>query len=356
MSVYFGVVFFTFLFGLLAQQSDEINGVFIDDNGRVYHSPKAKMFFIIASLILICVAGLRYFVGTDYGAYYYGYSKYAERFWDALKNLDEPGYPLLSKIAQWIYPDGAIAIFLASLVTVGLAMIVMYRNTDQLFLSILLFLFLGCWNGGFNGVRQYLAASVLFCGYPFLKRGNFWKFAFCVFLSFLCHRSAIVMIVPFFLSRRKVNLKNILFLVVATALIYYSADRLFELASFIMDKEYSLDNGYSSHSVNIIRIFVAVTPPLVFIPAWWGKSDSEHDFYQNILIMFACIRIMTMYSALLYRIGIYTTLFEMMAIPKLLDGFAEKNRKLITIAIVVLFCVYWLYEVRGTQFNWIWSR
>lgn len=358
MAVYITVILFTSICSMLIYNAERSEAPAVDvKTGRVRHKKDALIPFLLITVFLICISGLRYYVGTDFGAYYH-YQKYVNTLKDSIFSLNEPGYPLIAYITDIICPDGAVAIFLASLITIGLSLKTIYKYSDTLWFCLLLFLFFGGWDGGFNGVRQYLAASVLFCGYPYLKKGNFWKYLLFVFLAFLCHKSALVMIVPFFLLRRKVNAKNIILLIVITIAATYSYDWVFDVANIVMDKTYTLENEYTAHAVNIIRVIVACAPIALFVPAWLGKTDEEHDFYLNIIIFAAVLRIITMKSALLYRIGIYTSLFEVMALPKLLSVYNKRDRTIITIAMVVLYGAYWLYEIINgdTTFRFIWQR
>lgn len=359
MAVYFIVIILTLIFGYQAQSADIREGVRIDDNGRVHHSSNAKLYFIIISILLICVAGLRYDVGADFFGYY-DYAKYAKSFLDRLTSLDEPGYSFICKITELIYPQGGVAVFLASLITIGLSLSTIFKYTDKLFLSLMLFLFLGFWHGSFNGVRQFLAASILFCGYPFLKNGKFLKYLIFVLLAFLFHRSAIVMILPYFVIRREVNIKNLFILIIVTAIGFYSSDRFFAISNMVLDKQSSFTNAYATHAINILRVFVSIAPLVLFIPPWLGKTDKEHDFYINILVMSSSLNIMTMNSALLNRIYIYTILLQAMAIPKLLDVFMDKTKRTIVICMLILYGIFWLYELWNStslnNFMWIWQQ
>lgn len=356
MTVYYVVLLLLLIFGLIISKSDRVNGIEIIENGTLKHSKNATIMFILCASVLIFVAGFRYRVGTDFGAYYFYSDAYAARFFESLKTLDEPGFPLIALIARLFPHHGAASIFIAALVTISLPLITLYRNSNRLGLALLFFLFF-FWDGCFNGVRQYLAAAILFCGCRYLKDADFWKYVLVTFIAFLFHRSAIVMIVPYFVLRRKVNLKNLFLLIVITIGAYYSYDLIFNVADAVMNTEYSLENAYTSHAVNILRVLVALAPIAIFVPVWVGHSTEEDDFYLNIIIINAVVRIITMNSALLYRIGIYTTLPTCIAIPYLLKPFNKKSQRFIIICMVLLYGYYWWYEISNSydlnHFRWV---
>lgn len=360
MRVYYLTFAFVILFGLLAEKSDQPQ-IIGDDRVRVTHSKKCLLWYFLLCCLLVCVSGLRYRVGTDYGAYYSRYQSYIDELSIALRNLDEPGFGVLAWVIAHFYNNGSAVIFISSLVTVSLPLIVIYHNTDKILLSSLIYLTC-CWVVGFNAVRQCLAASVLFCGYGFLKDRKPIKYLLIVFLAFLCHRSAAVMVILYLVSRNKVTWRNIILLILVTAVILVSYDRLLLLANEIMDKSYSFDDVYTSTSVNRIRVIAAIVPTAIFLFFYRDRelTDTE-NFLLNLTIIHAAVRVFTMNSALLYRVGIYTSAFQTIAIPELISGIKlEENRILTTVGLLFMYIGMWWYEIYYSgslnHFTWIWQR
>lgn len=331
------------------------------DRLSVLHTPDAQKLYFIAACVLIFVAGFRYRVGTDYMAYYRGFEDYLDNLPNALRNLNEPGYGVIAWIATRFYYDGAAPIFLASLVTVSLPLLVIYRHSKELLLPTFLFMMMGCWSGAFNGVRQYLAASILLCGYKSLRERSFIKYCIIVFVAFLFHRSAIVFILLYFIVDREINIPNIIILIVATGLLLYSYNRVFQFANFVMDQEYSLEIAYTSRAVNRLRVLATFVPVIIFGLEYLNRRRTRLiSFSLNILIFRAALSALAMNSALLYRINIYMSFFGPLAINELLKDVYERNRKIIMWVLVVMYLVMWLYEIYISsslnQFQWIWER
>ena len=207
---------------------------------RIIHTSDTRILYSLVAAVLIFVAGFRYRVGADYMAYYSGYTGFLNDLLNDIRNIDEPGYGVLVWIATRFYDDGAAGIFIASFVTISLPLYVIYSHSDNLLLPTLLYIIMGCWDGSFNGVRQYLAAAVLFCGYEALKEKNLSKYCIIVLIAFLFHRSAIVFVILYFIVNREINAPNIIFLFVAAGIMLFSYDRAFQLANLVMDQEYSL--------------------------------------------------------------------------------------------------------------------
>lgn len=328
---------------------------------RIIHSSDTRKIYILVAVVLIFVAGFRYKVGMDYSAYYRGYADYLNSLPNAIKELDEPGLGVLIWIATRFYNNGAAGIFVASLVTISLPLIVIFQHSNRLILPTFLYITMGCWTGSFNGVRQYLAASVLFFGYESLKERNIVKYCIIVFIAFLFHRSAIVFIVLYFIVNRDISIPNIVMLIGVIGILFLSYDRVFQFANFIMDKEYSLEIAYTSRAVNRLRVLATFVPVFIFSYAYYDKKRTEPIVFSlNIIIFRAALSVLAMNSALLYRINIYTSLFAPLAITQLLEGISEKNKKIIELLLISMYFVMWSYELYKAgsmnHFQWIWER
>ena len=178
-----------------------------------------------------------------------------------------------------------------------------YRNSTQLFMAGMLFVFLGCWHGAFNGVRQYLAAAIIFAAYPFLRNRQFWKWTLFVFIAFLFHKSAVVMIVPYFFAHRKIDWKNILFVIACSILVFYSYDRLYGIIDTIMGEEIKWSYSYMSHSLNILRVLVGVAPAVYYLAAFRNiEKDEDTVFWLNSLIIHAVAIVVSSQSSYIARV------------------------------------------------------
>ena len=220
---------------------------------------------------------------------------------------------------------------------------------------------MGCWSGGFNGIRQYLAAAILFCGYRSLRERRILDYCLIVFVAFLFHRSAIVFLFLYFAVNREINIPNFILLVVVAGALLVSYDRLFAFANYIMDAEYSLDNVYTATSVNRLRILATCVPPAIFLYEYYGEEKNESiTFSLNITILRAALSVLAMNSALLYRVNIYMSFFAPLAIKDLLKDLPERNKKIITWGAVAMYLVMWWYEIYISStlnnYQWIWNR
>ena len=360
MIVYLITAFFLFVLTFFAQSKDCYSEK-LTSSGKAVHTSGTKVFIILTVVSLVFVAGFRYYVGTDYGGYYKLYNQYADALFFKLKTFDEPGYSVISAISRLFgATDGGLAVFLASAVTITLVVFTLVRNTDEIQYALLLYVFMGCWSGSFNGVRQTMAAAFLFAGFPFLRDKKLFKFLIFVFLAFLCHKSAILMIILFFIAHRNITLLNLVIMLVGVFIFLGSYNFLFQVAENVLDKSYNMDDIYLNTSVNIFRILVGVSPAIYFGVSLWNKEKTQiEEFHLNLLFAHASIYFVTLNSAYLARTAMYTAPFAVLSISELSKTINIKYRKVTMVGIIFLYFIFWLYEIYNSEtlrnFTFIWQ-
>ena len=359
MHVYFLTWFSVFLLGLLAQQVDYSWDEELTDSA-VTHTSRANLFFSVAVLILVFVAGCRYYIGSDYYAYYGNYESYIKGFWEQLKILDEPGLPFIYWITSKFSYSGFACVFVSNAIMIILVLRTMYKNTDFLLFPLMLYS-LVCWVATFNGMRQALATAVVFCGFPYLRDRKFIKYLIIIFLGFLCHKSALLMIPLYFLCHRKINIRNIVIIIVVSFICLNSYELLFSVVESVLGKQLNTDGVYISKSVNSLRILTNIAPALLFLLLNSRREQNKlQDFYMNILLFHAIVSFISRDSAYLARMVIFTAPFEVIAICELAKEKWNRNRSVITALAIVLYFLFQTYQIiispDLSPFQWIWQR
>ena len=356
MLCYYITILLVFVFLCVAQNSI-VESTGLDNETISNKTHVTKTFFILVAATLIFVSGFRYYVGTDYSGYLKGFERFASTFWTNLKELNEPGIGFVAKVVSLFGGDKVAFIFVCAFITIVLSLITIYKNTDMLLLATLLYVFMGCWHGAFNGVRQYLAAAIVFAGINFIKERKFLKYALIVFIAFLFHASAIIMIFPYFIAYNKINFRNIALLIVASIILLFSFSELLDLAGFILRNEFT-ELEYVTASVNILRVLVAIAPAVFFILVYAGRPISKDQcFWMNLLIINGIIMFATSNSTYFARIGIYTAPFSTLGIAELVKGLKPREKKVFPIIIIFAFFLFWLYSIQTSEalnnFQWV---
>ncbi len=356
MTIYFVTVLLVFIFSYSAYvQKARMPSL---GNSK---EPIGYVFFVfLCATILIGVSGLRYHVGTDYMAYMQGYGIRVANVWKDIATFNEPVLGIIAYISAVIYDDYATMFFNVALFTIALNVRTISKYSSNFFVGIMLYIFIGAWHNSFNGIRQYMAAAVIFAGHRYILEKKFWKYLLVILLASCCHITALVMLPLYFVVNRKVNLKNMILVVGIAVVMRYSYDIFFGIMNSVKGRDQT-EFEYMQTEVNIFRILVAFAP--LVLPLFTRKGffeDKENRLYFNMLLMNAAFMFATAESAYLARVGIYTEIFATLAFPKILDGMISENKKIWTSIIMVLYFGFWVYELVGrdslNNYQWIFER
>lgn len=323
-----------------------------DSLGRIKYSGIGNFCIFLCGAVLIFVAGFRYKVGTDYWEYMYGYEYRRDNWIQFVREFDEPGIDILAKLGSYFKDSFATMFFLAALITIGLIIWTIKKYSTNLLFSVVLYVLIGCWHGCFNGVRQFLAMSIIFAGHRFLYEKKIWKYAIVVFIAMCFHKSSIIMFPVYFLWNRKIDTKTIIMSIGTALIIRYSYGRVFSLVSFLQGSEFDTSFSYVTSSVNTLRVLVTYAPLLLIFFSFKGKfieDDPEAMFYAFMIIINVVFSFATANSAYLARVTIYTEIFQVLAYPRLLVCFTDKSKKVAQLTISCLFFIYWVISLQASN-------
>lgn len=358
MTIYYVILILSLLF--LLPSVSEKEEIQTDDQIGVNRERMRTGFFFF-SLMLMFVAGFRYYVGGDFGMYYRKYQQNANKLMESIRTLNEPILPLIDYIGNFFVKDNIGATLFPAVITIYLISRTTYKYSTDLFFSSMLVLFT-CWSSCFNGVRQALAAAILYCGYPYLRDRKLAKYGTVVFIAFLCHKSAIVMLAAYFVCKNEVSAKNVILLVIGSLIVLFSYDKLFAVVDVVLDKEYDYENfSYITRAINPLRVAIHLAPACYYLLKYWSREKTQlQTLCLNFVIIRAVMMIAASGSAMLGRIGMYTSTMCLIAIPELNRGLDKNTRSIMKWLILGVYCFVWLYELSGSSstnnFRFVWQR
>lgn len=331
-----------------------------DDKLVPQQSASTKLCLLLVIAILTLMAGFRYHVGTDYSAYeamYYTMESHTLQWTDL---NEEPVALLISKISSLFGwgPQGFFMLF--SVFTIVPVLISSYNEDWDYVLITLLLIFTCWWHGTFNGIRQYLAAAVIYCSRKNIKERKIVPYALACIAAYLCHKSSIVLFFLYFLPAKEVKTVRVLLVIIASLILSRSTEFLFNVVGFLNSREF-IANEYATTTVSFFRTLVGCVPAMLALyEASTNELDDDQIFYVYMLVAHATIRVMTSNSAYLARLGIYTGAFVPMGLSKIMRSTSDSNQKVIRYIALILYFFYWHYEVSGSttisEYEWFFGR
>lgn len=165
---------------------------------------------LLVSISLVCVSGFRYKVGTDFGTYYWGFKEIPKLSFDYLLGNSyrdfipfERGFSILIWILGHINNNPQFIVFITSGINIVLIITVLRKYSDNFTLSTYLYITTMVYYSAFNGIRQWIASAILFCGIKYLIEKDFKKYIMVILLASTIHISSLIMIVVYFIAQFK---------------------------------------------------------------------------------------------------------------------------------------------------------
>ncbi len=321
-------------------------------------------------IFMICVAGLRHGY-IDTRAYRQGFIRldvkeiFSSTYIFGEEGFDK-GFSVLSAIIKLFTEESQVFLFVFSFLTVGLLFWGIYRNVENRWMGIFLFVTTGCYLDTMNGLRQAFVSAVLFFFLPkLIEQKKFLKFLIIVLLASTVHASALIFIPLYFISSKPKWSSNTLVLLffLGIAFVFFNSGIGENLANLLEGTRYGDSYGEmlreSNTSVNVIRIFVSAVPLILSLynHIGAGKSTNEMKPIETIafnmsLISFCCwffaTRVLYFYRLAMY-FQPYVILLLCFEIANLKN---EKDKTLISIAAAVCYLIFHLYTlyVAGDNF------
>lgn len=332
------------------------------NNGGIIRNKNKINWFIVFvfAAVLIVICGLRSGIG-DTGYYMYRFNEYKYYKLKDFSNLDIPrekGFGILMILIGQITDSEQAFLFIVAAFTIGLIIISIYRYSEDIGMSLFLFYATGIYLGTMNGLRQYIVVAVFFFATKYIVENKPIRYIVLVLLMSTIHTSALFMLPVFFFARKKVwNASTVLYI---AAVLFLVAN----FSSVLQNSEIFLENTvYDSYienlktdtesGANILRVLVMLVPPAIsFIyRKRVDQDDIYYRVYSNIMLLNAFIYLFASYNWLFARFAMYTNIYSILFYPYILKkAFRAGNNKMIKGAMIALFCLFLVFEIRTTPY------
>lgn len=307
-----------------------------------------NVFSILFVLFIISVSALRYNVGADYGQYVWNFNNWyinVDLSFSDWKN--EPGIVILAKLFNVMCSNGNLFVSFVSVLTLTIYLSIINRESPQTWFSFSLFILLGVWASSFNGIRQYLASAIIFLGYKYIIDEKFKLWCFIVALASLFHMTAWIILPIYFIARRNADLKQVLFCAFFSIVLLSFYGTIWGLVETLKG-DVNENSIYASHGINIFRILCSWIPVILYIGFRNRKTtlSAKENFFINMSVINASLMTIASNSAYLGRVCMYTNIFNVIAIPIIVENLRNPNKSIIYIALFLFYLLFWMYSLK----------
>ncbi|MBW8686443.1 EpsG family protein [Chitinophaga rhizophila] len=175
--------------------------------------------YVIAFIVLVCFAGLRYHTGADWPNYEYHFNYIlpkVHKFFEFKYTYFDPvafemGYVYLTSIVKSLGGEMTAVFFIAALLNIIGAFLLIRQFSPYPFVAMLGFYSYNYMQYNFAGVRQAVAFFFLALAVKYLYTRNFWKYTMFIILGYFFHSSIVVFVFLYFIPLQKeTNIKLVL--------------------------------------------------------------------------------------------------------------------------------------------------
>ena len=225
------------------------------------------------------------------------------------------------------------------------------RHSDGIFLALYLFMTMSIFTWMMNGIRQFIAVSVMFAFSDLMTdRKKRWLYLILVLLLSLIHSSALyaLLFIVIVMFSKPWDWKMIL-LTAAVAAAAANADGFIGFLSETAAKEYAETlNEYGGS--NIIRAAVYSVPAALSFAAKKiikQKDDPYINLCVNMSLVCALLYVLSAFTngILIGRMPIYFQMYDLILLPWLLKHcFTPRDGRVLASVCVICFFIYFIYD------------
>ena len=315
---------------------------------------RVKIFFLlVVGTQLILLSALRGIeVGSDTASYRSIY-EYHLFYGDFFRNRLEFAHNLVMHVIdhfnghyQWIFVVYAV-------LTISFMFKGIYNTSSNVYLSVFVYILSYFYYFSFSGIRQWLAAAIIFYAYSHVINKNFIKFSLCVFLASSFHAVSVVMIVVYLiyntrLFTNKLSLAVLFFGGLVTFVFYEDllniALRILPQYVHYLNTEFTDATGYVTQTIfyGSFVLFGILTMVLY---------NTNRRFKNEFVIMSVAL-LLTLLShfrlGLLIRVANYFVIFGVLFLPTCLEHITDKRHKMVfglfMLSVLIVHHTRWLVQ------------
>lgn len=278
----------------------------------------------VTGLVLVAIMTLRYGIGYDYNSYKEIFATVGATPMSEVvaAHQTELGFYIFTKLVSMVTAEYHVFLLICNIIMVGCVFWVIYRYSASWWISALLYLTLQFMPHSMNLLRQSIAASILFAGWGFLKKGKLVPYMLVVLLACTFHISAFIMIPAYFLLRLPYNRKVLTIYGCGILVAYIAFTPLLNFATTYIFPQYAQYIDSSLYAAGNSFTFVYVPLACFVGAAMAAKALIARDKSNSILIysmMFTAVFYLFMTRMYIAeRFSIYFFMFAMVLMPEII--------------------------------------
>lgn len=290
------------------------------------HLAKRTVFVLLCFAQCVIIAGNRYGIGADYGMYASGFFNMVRTGFEELSYEDwEIGFVLLNKAIGYFSAWPSVFVMVTSVLTLIGPFYLIWRYSQNPFLSVFLFLNMYLFYLDLNYIRQGIAMSIMCFAYGFLRDKKFWRFLLITAIAATFHMTVLYMIPVFIVALMRVRPQSMLLYLFGLLFYYILSDGVLNILLSKFHTEYAgsefIENGiYFYYSLFPLLLCAG----MVFLSFYLKEIPRSLNVLMHMTFMMGFWQIVMTKHSLFERFSYYTMLFVILAVPEALKAFRSQ--------------------------------
>lgn len=327
-----------------------------------FDKKQKKSFLIITGIALILFLGLRNkYLGSTDTYNYYSFFEYAltRHNWSSFyPHSDfEIGFQMFVWLLSRVTSNAQILLLVTAFIYIASLMRYIYHNSDDVVLSVVMYITLGLMFFEMQGMRQSVAISICLISYEFLKKNKLVLFVLCVIFACTFHKTAIVFLVLWLFRKYTLTPKHLLIFTLLGGGVLVFCNTIIEYANSIFDMNYGTaveGGGLVATSIYILTIIFVY----VFVPR--DKIDKEFSLaFYMMLLGFVAYIVRYIGALASERISFYFMFAQLTVLPNAICSVNDEKEKpvikTVVAALSVLLMIYRLSDSEFVPFLFYWQ-
>ena len=282
----------------------------------IKNSYQYKISFLLNFLILGIFSALRDDIGLDYIAYI----RHIGNIQMGADTYMESGFELLCECLYQISTNPRTVMVVMSFATVFFYLLAIYKMSNNIVMSLFIFLTWGYYFLTFMSVRNYFALALIFYALSFLKERKNLLFFSLVLLAAQFHKSAYVCLPIYLIASKKIN-KNVLILgsilVILFAIIFTEEARLIAFYFYPGYENSLYDTGNASY-LNIIKAVIVVIFGYIYYKNFKHEDGEQEKIFFSLNVMALICYVGFYWLPEISRVGFYMNVTTIVFLPNII--------------------------------------
>lgn len=358
MTIYVFMLIWVIIFGILANVTSKT--VCVDSENMIYEQRVNLFFALMTFSVIIFFASLRSSV-ADTGAYISMFKSYPSDLSqiDGLLNgvaKRYPGFLVLTVLLKKFTSDYNVWFTIIAVISGICVMIPLYKYSSNFGVSAFLFMASCQFSWMFNGMRQFLVASIIFACTGLVLRKKFIPYAIIVCLLSTIHTSALILIPMYFIvTGEPWNKRTMLFVGAIILAILFTSKFTGVLEDVVENTDYATsmeEFKETDDGTSIIRIAVESVPIIIAFVYRNRIKDKLTPIIKlsiNMSLVASGLYVISKIARsgiMLGRLPIYFSMYNLILLPWLIKNiFNKEEKRLVYYLMFVLYISYFYYQI-----------